>query len=164
MSDNKQIPRTSVRIDFVVREVCHDGSVPEDELRFVRFGEEVSTSGVPDFFQRVGQAMSLMFRHDFGTQALTLVHGGPNKINLIKVVRELGQYGLKDAKDLVEAPMGTVFLIVDPNDLDYCIKQLNATGAKVEARTARPDEHNGSARFQPPAGPAFSPARFVRRP
>jgi hypothetical protein len=149
---------TQIRIDVVVREICSDGSVPDDDLRFVRFGEEVRPSGVGDFFQRSGHAMSLIFRNTFGVNAVSFVQVGPNKINMIKILRELGGYGLKEAKDLVEAPLGTTVLLVERNDLDYVMHKLQEGGSRVESRVASTyDQDNGQ-----PRGTMVTPAVFAR--
>jgi len=136
--------KTHLRIDFVVREVCDDGSVAEDDLKFVRFGDDIDALSVRDFFERCGHAMGLMFRGD-GARTLAFVNTGMNKINVIKAVRELTHHGLKDAKDLVEAPLGTPILIVESeHDLKYALKVLTDAGAKVEARPYRESDSLGS--------------------
>jgi large subunit ribosomal protein L7/L12 len=57
---------------------------------------------------------------------------GPNKINVIKAVRELTTLGLKEAKDLVEAAPKPVKESVNKKDAEEAKAKLEAAGAKVE--------------------------------
>ena len=59
---------------------------------------------------------------------------GPNKINVIKAVRELTTLGLKEAKDLVEAAPKTVKEAVNKADADAAKAKLEAAGATVEIK------------------------------
>lgn len=56
---------------------------------------------------------------------------GGNKIAVIKVVRELTQLGLKEAKDLVDAAPKVVKEGVGKNDAEAMKKKLEEAGAKV---------------------------------
>jgi large subunit ribosomal protein L7/L12 len=66
------------------------------------------------------------------TAVLTEV--GPNKIPVIKVVRELTQLGLKEAKDLVDAAPKPVKEGVAREEADKIKAALEEQGAKVEIR------------------------------
>lgn len=57
---------------------------------------------------------------------------GANKINVIKVVRELTSLGLKDAKDLVEAAPKSVREAVTKDEAEEAKTKLEAAGATVE--------------------------------
>ncbi len=59
---------------------------------------------------------------------------GPNKIQVIKVVRELTQLGLKEAKDLVEAAPKPVKEGVSKQEAESIKAKLEAVGAKVEIK------------------------------
>ena len=59
---------------------------------------------------------------------------GPNKIQVIKVVRELTQLGLKEAKDLVEAAPKPVIQGVSKQEAEPIKAKLEAVGAKVEIK------------------------------
>lgn len=59
---------------------------------------------------------------------------GANKIQVIKVVRELTNLGLKEAKDLVEAAPKPVKESVGKDEAEKLKKQLEAVGAKVELK------------------------------
>ena len=59
---------------------------------------------------------------------------GANKINVIKVVRELTSLGLKEAKDLVEAAPTNVKEAVGKDEADVVKKKLEDVGAGVEVK------------------------------
>jgi large subunit ribosomal protein L7/L12 len=63
-----------------------------------------------------------------------LVEVGPNKIPVIKVVRELTQLGLKEAKDLVDAAPKPVKEGVTRDEADKIKAKLEEQGAKVEIK------------------------------
>ncbi len=57
---------------------------------------------------------------------------GPNKLNVIKAVRELTTLGLKEAKDLVEAAPKPVKESVPKDEAESAKAKLEAAGAVVE--------------------------------
>ena len=59
---------------------------------------------------------------------------GPNKITVIKGVRELTSLGLKEAKDLVEAAPKSVKENVSKADAQQMRERLEAAGATVEVK------------------------------
>ena len=59
---------------------------------------------------------------------------GPNKIQVIKTVRELTQLGLKEAKDLVDAAPKPVKEGVAREEADKIKAALEEQGAKVEIK------------------------------
>jgi len=65
---------------------------------------------------------------------VTLTDVGANKINVIKVVREVTSLGLKEAKDLVEAAPKPVKEGVNKDEADKLKAQLEKAGAKVELK------------------------------
>ena len=56
---------------------------------------------------------------------------GPNKIQVIKVVRELTSLGLKEAKDLVEGAPKPVKEAISKEEADAAKAKLSETGATV---------------------------------
>lgn len=60
-----------------------------------------------------------------------LTDAGANKINVIKVVRELTSLGLKDAKDLVDAAPKMVKEGLKKEEAEDMKKKLEEAGAKV---------------------------------
>jgi large subunit ribosomal protein L7/L12 len=63
-----------------------------------------------------------------------LAEVGPNKIPVIKVVRELTGLGLKEAKDLVDAAPKAVKEAVTKEEADKVKAALEEQGAKVEIK------------------------------
>ena len=59
---------------------------------------------------------------------------GPNKINVIKAVREVTSLGLKEAKDLVDGAPKTVKEGVTKEEADSIKKKFEEAGAKVEIK------------------------------
>ena len=64
----------------------------------------------------------------------TLTEIGPNKIPVIKVVRELTGLGLKEAKDLVDAFPKAVKEAVTKDEAEKIKAALEEQGAKVEIK------------------------------
>ena len=65
---------------------------------------------------------------------IVLKEAGPNKINVIKVVREITGLGLKEAKDLVEGAPKDLKEGVNKADSTDFKKKLEEAGAKVELK------------------------------
>lgn len=63
-----------------------------------------------------------------------LKESGANKINVIKVVREITGLGLKEAKDLVEAAPKPLKEGVSKAEAEEFKKKLEDAGAKVELK------------------------------
>lgn len=63
-----------------------------------------------------------------------LTNYGANKIQVIKVVRELTGLGLKEAKDLVEAAPKAVKEGVNKEEAEAARARLEAEGAKAEVK------------------------------
>jgi large subunit ribosomal protein L7/L12 len=65
---------------------------------------------------------------------VTLTEIGANKINVIKVVREITALGLKEAKDLVEAAPKPIKEGVPKDEAEAIKKKFEEVGAKVEIK------------------------------
>jgi large subunit ribosomal protein L7/L12 len=63
-----------------------------------------------------------------------LANAGAQKINVIKVVRELTGLGLKEAKDLVEGAPKPVKTGVAKEEAETMKKKLTEAGATVEVK------------------------------
>ena len=59
---------------------------------------------------------------------------GAKKIEVIKVIRQLTNLGLKEAKDLAEAPNATVLEAVNKETSEDAKKKLTEAGATVEVK------------------------------
>ncbi len=65
---------------------------------------------------------------------VTLTDVGGNKINVIKVVREVTALGLKEAKDLVEGAPKAIKEGVTKDEAAAIKKKFEAAGAKVDVK------------------------------
>ena len=63
-----------------------------------------------------------------------LKEAGPQKINVIKVVRAATGLGLKEAKDLVDGAPKPVKEAISKDDAEKLKKELEEAGAKVELK------------------------------
>jgi large subunit ribosomal protein L7/L12 len=76
---------------------------------------------------------------------LVLIDCGPNKLHVIKAIREATGAGLKEAKDLAEAVPVVVAATADPSVARAFQRRLEAAGARAETRgvaetpVSRPD-------------------------
>src|SRR5437764_14688690 len=65
---------------------------------------------------------------------VTLTEIGTNKINVIKVVREVTSLGLKEAKDLVESAPKPIKEGIPKDEANTIKKKFEEVGAKVEIK------------------------------
>src|SRR4249919_3689411 len=65
---------------------------------------------------------------------VTLTDVGANKINVIKVVREVTSLGLKEAKDLVEGAPKPIKEAIPKDEAEAIKKKFEEAGAKVEIK------------------------------
>ena len=65
---------------------------------------------------------------------VTLTEVGSNKINVIKVVREVTALGLKEAKDLVEGAPKPIKEGIPKDEAEAIKKKFEDVGAKVEIK------------------------------
>jgi large subunit ribosomal protein L7/L12 len=63
---------------------------------------------------------------------VVLKSSGPNKINVIKVVREITALGLKEAKELVDGAPKAIKEGVDKAEAESLKAKLEEAGAEVE--------------------------------
>ena len=63
---------------------------------------------------------------------VTIQEIGPNKINVIKAVREVTTLGLKEAKELVEAAPSAVKEAIGKDEADQVKEKLESAGAVVK--------------------------------
>jgi large subunit ribosomal protein L7/L12 len=65
---------------------------------------------------------------------VSLTEVGPNKINVIKVVREVTSLGLKEAKDLVDGAPKPIKENVSKEEAETIKKKFTEAGATVEVK------------------------------
>ena len=63
-----------------------------------------------------------------------LKFGGPNKLQVVKLVKELTGNGLKESKDLVDAAPSTLKEGVSKDEAEGLKKSLEEAGAEVEIK------------------------------
>src|SRR5580658_4056575 len=63
---------------------------------------------------------------------VVLKAGGPNKLNVVKVVKELTGLGLKEAKDLVDGAPKPIKEGISKADAEGIVTKLKEAGADVE--------------------------------
>ena len=78
-----------------------------------------------------GAAAPVEEKTDF---TVTLTEIGTNKINVIKVVREVTSLGLKEAKDLVESAPKPIKEGIPKDEANAIKKKFEEVGAKVEIK------------------------------
>ena len=65
---------------------------------------------------------------------VTLTEIGANKVNTIKIIREITGLGLKEAKDLVDGAPKAVKEGINKADAEAIAKKINDSGAKAEVK------------------------------
>ncbi|MFN0088577.1 MAG: 50S ribosomal protein L7/L12 [Blastocatellia bacterium] len=96
-----------------------------------KFGVSAAAAAAPVAVAGAAAAPAVEEKDTFD---VVLTSAGANKINVIKVVRELTGLGLKEAKDLVDGAPKTVKEGVSKDDAEKVKKQLTDAGASVELK------------------------------
>ena len=78
-----------------------------------------------------GEAAAAEEKTEFDVE---LTEVGPNKVKVIKVVREITGLGLKEAKDLVDAVPSVLKEGMKKEDAEALKKAVEAAGGKVELK------------------------------
>ena len=65
---------------------------------------------------------------------IMLTAAGPNKVNVIKVVRAVTGLGLKEAKDLVDGAPKAVKEAISKADAEAILKQITEAGGSAEIK------------------------------
>ncbi len=63
-----------------------------------------------------------------------LVSGGPSKLTVVKIVKELTGLGLKEAKDLVDGAPKAIKEGISKVEADEIVAKLKEAGAEVEVK------------------------------
>jgi len=96
-----------------------------------KFGVSAAAAAAPAAAAATAAAPAVEEKDTFD---VILTSAGANKINVIKVVRELTGLGLKEAKDLVDGAPKPVKEGVSKDDAEKMKKQLADAGAGVELK------------------------------
>ncbi|MGE0885219.1 MAG: 50S ribosomal protein L7/L12 [Blastocatellales bacterium] len=98
------------------------------------FGVSAAAAAAPVVVAGGGAAAAAPAAEEKDAFDVVLTSAGANKINVIKVVRELTGLGLKEAKDLVDGAPKTVKEGASKDDAEKMKKQLADAGASVELK------------------------------
>jgi len=97
-----------------------------------KFGVSAAAAAVAMAAPAAGAAAAAVEEQTEFTVVLAEI--GPNKVNVIKAVRELTGLGLKEAKDLVDGAPKPVKEGVNKADAEVAKKKLEEAGAKVQVK------------------------------
>jgi large subunit ribosomal protein L7/L12 len=126
MADLKQIAETLVNL--TVKEVSELATIMKDEYGIEPAAAAVAVAG--------GAAAG---GGDAGGEAQTefdvvLTAGGPSKLAVVKLVKELTGNGLKESKDMVDKAPTTLKEGVSKDEAEGLKKTLEEAGAEVEIK------------------------------
>jgi large subunit ribosomal protein L7/L12 len=127
MADLKQIAETLVNL--TVKEVNELATIMKDE-----YGIEPAAAApvmVAGGAAGGGAEEAAAEKTEFD---VILKAGGPNKLAVVKLVKELTGNGLKESKDLVDAAPSTLKEGVSKDEAEGLKKSLEEAGAEVEIK------------------------------
>jgi large subunit ribosomal protein L7/L12 len=125
MADLKQIAETLVNL--TVKEVNELAGILKDE-----YGIEPAAAAAPIMVAAAGgggEAAEEKTEFD-----VILKSGGPNKLAVVKLVKELTGNGLKESKELVDSAPATLKEAVSKDEAEGLKKSLEEAGAEVEVK------------------------------
>ena len=125
MADLKQIAETLVNL--TVKEVSELATILKDE-----YGIEPAAAA-PVMMAGGGGAAEAVAEEKTEFDVI-LKFGGPNKLAVVKLVKELTGMGLKESKDLVDAAPSPVKEGVSKDEAEGLRKSLEEAGAEVEVK------------------------------
>lgn len=125
MADLKQIAETLVNL--TVKEVNELATILKDE-----YGIEPAAAAAVMVAGGGGAAADeVVEQTEFN---VILKAGGPNKLAVVKLVKELTGNGLKESKDLVDAAPSVLKEGVSKDEAEGLKKSLEEAGAEVEVK------------------------------
>jgi large subunit ribosomal protein L7/L12 len=125
MADLKQIAETLVNL--TVKEVNELATILKDEYGI----EPAAAAAVMVAGGGAAAAEEVVEQTEFD---VILKAGGPNKLAVVKLVKELTGNGLKESKDLVDAAPSTLKEGVSKDEAEGLKKSLEEAGAEVEVK------------------------------
>lgn len=96
-----------------------------------KFGVSAAAAAVAVAAPTVGATEPVEEQTEFNVHLADI---GPNKINVIKVVREVTGLGLKEAKDLVESAPALVKEALPKAEAETLKKKFEEVGAKIDIK------------------------------
>ena len=124
MADLKQIAETLVNL--TVKEVSELATILKDE-----YGIEPAAAAPVMMAGGGAAAEAAVEKTEFD---VILKAGGPNKLAVVKLVKELTGNGLKESKDLVDGAPATLKEGVSKDEAEGLRKSLEEAGAEVEIK------------------------------
>jgi large subunit ribosomal protein L7/L12 len=124
MADLKQIAETLVNL--TVKEVNELATILKDE-----YGIEPAAAAVAVAAAGGGDAAAAEEKTEFD---VILKAGGPNKLAVVKLVKELTGGGLKESKDIVDSAPSTIKEAVSKDEAAALKTSLEEAGAEVEVK------------------------------
>jgi large subunit ribosomal protein L7/L12 len=124
MADLKQIAETLVNL--TVKEVNELATILKDE-----YGIEPAAAAPVMMAAAGGGGEAAAEKTEFD---VILKAGGPNKLAVVKLVKELTGNGLKESKDLVDGAPATLKEGVSKDEAEGLKKSLEEAGAEVEIK------------------------------
>ena len=124
MADLKQIAETLVNL--TVKEVSELATIMKDE-----YGIEPAAAAVAVAGPAAGGGEAAAEQTEFD---VVLIHGGPSKLAVVKLVKELTGNGLKESKDLVDNAPTALKEGVSKDEAEGLKKSLEEAGAEVELK------------------------------
>ena len=125
MADLKQIAETLVNL--TVKEVNELATILKDEYGI----EPAAAAPVMMAAAGGGAGEAAAEKTEFD---VILKAGGPNKLAVVKLVKELTGNGLKESKDLVDNAPSTLKEAVSKDEAEGLKKSLEEAGAEVEIK------------------------------
>jgi large subunit ribosomal protein L7/L12 len=125
MADLKQIAETLVNL--TVKEVSELATILKDD-----YGIEPAAAA-PIMMAGGGGAAEAVAEEKTEFDVI-LKFGGPNKLAVVKLVKELTGMGLKESKDLVDSAPATLKEAVSKDEAEGLKKSLEEAGAEVEIK------------------------------
>jgi large subunit ribosomal protein L7/L12 len=125
MADVKQIAETLVNL--TVKEVNELATVLKEEYGI----EPAAAAPVMVAGAAAGAGEAAVEQTEFD---VILKAGGPNKLAVVKLVKELTGNGLKESKDLVDSAPATLKEAVSKDEAEGLKKSLEEAGAEVEIK------------------------------
>ena len=99
-----------------------------------RLGVSAAAAAVAVAAPAAGAAAAAPAAEEKTEFTVVLTAAGANKINVIKVFREITSLGLKEAKDLVDGAPKTIKEGVNKEEAETIKKKFTDTGATVEVK------------------------------
>jgi large subunit ribosomal protein L7/L12 len=113
-------------VNLTVKEVNELATILKDE-----YGIEPAAAAVAVAGPAAAAAPAAEEKTSFD---VILKAGGPNKLNVVKIVKDLTGLGLKEAKDLVDGAPKPIKEGVDKGTADDLVAKLKEAGADVEIK------------------------------